>query len=195
MTMPSICATMARAVTRSAAGTATTVDEAVALEAAGLDAVVASGNDAGGHRGAFLRPVHESLVGTFSLIPQVADARGVRAALTLGADGVQIGTAFLATRESGASQAHKDLLGGLRARVTVLTRLFSGRLARGIPNRVTRELAAAEGQVPAYPIQNALMQPFAAPPLSVAAPTIWPCGPANPPCWPNLGPHGTTSTR
>jgi len=155
-------------------GTATTVDEAVALEAAGLDAVVASGSDAGGHRGAFLRPVRESLVGTFSLIPQVADAvsipviaaggiadaRGVRAALTLGAHGVQIGTAFLATRESGASQAHKDLLGTPQARITVLTRLFSGRHARGIPNRVVRELAAAEELVPAYPVQNALMQPL-----------------------------------
>ncbi|GIH94266.1 NAD(P)H-dependent flavin oxidoreductase [Planobispora siamensis] len=152
-------------------GTATTVDEAVALEQAGLDAIVASGSDAGGHRGAFLRPVGESLVGTFSLVPQIADAvsvpviaaggiadgRGVAAAITLGAHGVQIGTGFLATRESGASTLHKAALHTPAARVTVLTRLFSGRLARAIPNRFVREMAAFEAEVPPYPVQNALM--------------------------------------
>ncbi|MFD3729284.1 NAD(P)H-dependent flavin oxidoreductase [Streptomyces sp. NPDC058671] len=155
-------------------GTATTVEEAVALDDAGLDAIVASGSDAGGHRGAFLAPVRESLVGTFSLVPQIADAvtapviaaggiadsRGIRAALTLGADAVQIGTAFLATRESGASDAHKRQLGTPAARTTVLTRLFSGRTARGIPNRFVRDMAAYEDAVPPYPIQNALMQPI-----------------------------------
>jgi nitronate monooxygenase len=153
-------------------GTAATVDEAVALDRAGIDAVVASGSDAGGHRGAFLRPADESLVGTFSLVPQVADAvsvpviaaggiadaRGVVAALTLGADGVQIGTAFLATDESGASPAHKHALHGPGARRTVLTRAFSGRLARGIPNRLQRELDARSDGVPPYPVQNALTQ-------------------------------------
>lgn len=155
-------------------GTATTVDEAVAIEAAGLDAVVASGSDAGGHRGAFLRPVTESLVGTFSLVPQVADAvsipvvaaggiadgRGIAAALTLGADGVQIGTGFLATEESAASEVHRAALCGPEARVTVLTRLFSGRHARAIPNRFIREMAAYEDEVPPYPIQNSLMLPI-----------------------------------
>ncbi|MFI6532977.1 NAD(P)H-dependent flavin oxidoreductase [Nonomuraea sp. NPDC050547] len=155
-------------------GTATTVEEAVALREAGLDAVVASGSDAGGHRGAFLRPVRESLVGTFSLVPQVADAvdipviaaggvadrRGVRAALALGADGVQVGTAFLATEESGASRTHKDALLGPDARVTVLTRLFSGRTARAIPNRFLREMEPHEQDVPPYPVQNALMLPI-----------------------------------
>ncbi|MFG3498259.1 NAD(P)H-dependent flavin oxidoreductase [Streptomyces sp. NPDC047928] len=153
-------------------GTATTVDEAVALERAGVDAVVASGADAGGHRGAFLRPVRESLVGTFSLVPQVADAvsvpviaaggiadgRGMAAALTLGADAVQIGTAFLATRESGASAAHKRALGSPEARTTVLTRLFTGRTARGIANRFVHEMTPYEEIVPAYPVQSALMQ-------------------------------------
>ncbi len=157
-------------------GTATTVDEAVAVERAGMDAVVASGSDAGGHRGAFLRPVGESLVGTFSLLPQVADAvaipviaaggiadrRGVRAALALGADGVQVGTAFLATDESGAHPAHKHALRGEGAKVTVLTRLFSGRTARGIPNALTRELAEHEHDVPHYPVQSALTQPLRA---------------------------------
>jgi nitronate monooxygenase len=154
-------------------GTATTVDEAVELQEAGLDAVVASGTDAGGHRGAFLRPVRESLVGTFALIPQVADAvsvpviaaggiadgRGIAAALTLGADGVQIGTGFLATDESGASPVHKQTLHSAAAHTTVLTRLFSGRHARGILNRLVRELESLEGEVPPYPIQNALMLP------------------------------------
>lgn len=155
-------------------GTATTVDEAIAVEAAGLSAVVASGSDAGGHRGSFLRPVSESLVGTFSLIPQVADAvsipvvaaggitdgRGLAAALTLGADGVQIGTGFLATTESGASRLHKAALHSPAARTTVLTRLFTGRPARGILNDLVRELAAAEADVPGYPVQNALMRPI-----------------------------------
>ena len=156
--------------------TATTVDEAVALERAGLDAVVASGSDAGGHRGAFLRPVEESLVGTFSLVPQVADAvsvpviaaggiadaRGVLAALVLGAHGVQIGTAFLATDESAASPAHKAALHTDDARRTVLTRVFSGRTARGIPNRFVREMSAYRDDIPPYPIQNALTGPIRA---------------------------------
>jgi nitronate monooxygenase len=155
-------------------GTASTVDEAVALADAGLDVVVASGSDAGGHRGAFLRPVEDSLVGTFSLVPQVADAvdvpvvaaggvadaRGIAAAFALGAHGVQIGTGFLNTVESNASRPHRRALNSDDARRTVLTRVFSGRLARGIANRVTRELADAERDVPAYPVQNALMLPI-----------------------------------
>jgi nitronate monooxygenase len=154
-------------------GTASTVEEAVALADAGLDVVVASGSDAGGHRGAFLRPVEESLVGTFSLVPQVADAvdvpvvaaggiadgRGIAAAFALGAHGVQIGTGFLNTVESNASAPHRRALNSEAARRTVLTKVFSGRLARGIANRLTRELADVERDVPAYPVQNALMMP------------------------------------
>ncbi|MBB1252523.1 nitronate monooxygenase [Streptomyces sp. OF3] len=157
-------------------GTATTVDEAVALEEAGVDAVVASGSDAGGHRGSFLRPVRESLVGTFSLVPQivdavsvpvvaaggVADARGVAAAFALGADAVQVGTGFLATRESAAAAPHRYALADPSARHTVLTRLFSGRPARGIVNELVTELAAHEDAVPPYPVQNALMRPVRA---------------------------------
>ncbi|MEU7896826.1 nitronate monooxygenase [Nonomuraea sp. NPDC049152] len=155
-------------------GTATTVDEAIALDEAGLDAIVASGSDAGGHRGAFLRPVRESLVGTFSLVPQVsdkvsapviaaggiADRRGVVAALALGADAVQVGTGFLVTEESAAGEAHLRALLGEEARVTVLTRLFSGRTARAIPNRLVREMAGFEDAVPPYPVQNQLMLPI-----------------------------------
>ncbi|PBC75696.1 nitronate monooxygenase [Streptomyces sp. TLI_235] len=155
-------------------GTATTVAEAEALERAGVDAVVASGSDAGGHRGAFLSPVRESLVGTFALVPQVADAvrvpvvaaggitdgRGLAAALVLGADAVQIGTGFLACAESAASEVHRRALLSPEARTTVLTRLFSGRTARGIANRFVREMAACEDEVPPYPVQNALMVPL-----------------------------------
>ncbi len=152
-------------------GTATTVDEAVAVEAAGMSAVVASGSDAGGHRGAFLRPVSESLVGTFSLVPQVvdavsipviaaggiADSRGVAAAMILGADGVQVGTGFLATAESAASEAHKAALRSAEGRTTVLTRAYSGRPARGILNGLVRELMPIEHELPVYPVQNVLI--------------------------------------
>ena len=96
------------------------------MQNAGVDVIVASGFEAGGHRGSFLRPSEESLTGTFALVPQVADvvdvpvvaaggiadARGVVAALALGADGVQMGTAFLACEESGASEHHREALAG-----------------------------------------------------------------------------------
>jgi nitronate monooxygenase len=150
-------------------GTATTPDEAVALDAAGIDIVVASGAEAGGHRGAFLAPAEESLVGTLPLVRiaveeveapviaagGIADARGIVAALALGAEGVQIGTAFLATDESGATAEHKAaLLGG--ARRTLLTRAFSGRLARGIPNALAARLPAVEP----YPYHGHLVRPI-----------------------------------
>jgi nitronate monooxygenase len=149
-------------------GAATTVDEAVHLEAAGFDAIVASGSDAGGHRPTFLRGVEESLTGTFSLVPQVvdavrvpviaaggvADARGVAAALALGAAAAQLGTAFLTCDESNASEGHKRALVAPDARWTTLTRLFSGRTARGIRNRLVAEMRAHEADVPPYPLQN-----------------------------------------
>lgn len=151
-------------------GTATTVDEAVTLERAGVDAVVATGLEAGGHRVSFLKPAEESLVGGIALVPQVrdavripviaaggiADARGVRAARALGADGVQVGTAFLATRQSAAPAAHRAALRSPEGRETVLTRALSGRLARGIPNRVTREVLDPAP----FPVQNWLTGQF-----------------------------------
>jgi nitronate monooxygenase len=157
--------------------TATTVGEAVALDEAGVDVIVASGSDAGGHRGAFLRPVDESLVGTMSLVPQVVDAtrapvvaaggitdaRQVKAAFALGADGVQIGTGFLVTDESAATAAHKNVLTTREPRgehVTVLTAAFTGRLARGVPNSVTRALADSSVPVAPYPIQSGLTAPL-----------------------------------
>ena len=153
-------------------GTATTPDEAIALEEAGVDAIVASGFEAGGHRGSFLRPADESLMGTFSLVPQVADAvdlpviaaggiadaRGLVAAMALGADGVQIGTAFLACEESGASRLHREALLSDKARYTGLTRGFTGRLARGIRNRLMDELNGPEVEILPYPLQRALVR-------------------------------------
>src|SRR5438874_752704 len=135
-------------------GTATTPDEAVALQEARVDAIVASGFEAGGHRGSFLRAAEDSVTGTFSLVPRIADvvdvpviaaggiadARGVIAALALGAEAVQMGTAFLTCEESGASRIHREALLQGRAEFTGLTKAFTGRLARGIQNRLMSEL-------------------------------------------------------
>ncbi|MBB5327766.1 NAD(P)H-dependent flavin oxidoreductase [Tunturiibacter gelidoferens] len=153
-------------------GTATTPDEAMVLEQAGVDVVAASGFESGGHRGSFLRPSEESLTGTFSLVPQVvdsisvpvvaaggiADARGVVAAFALGAEGVQIGTAFLACEESGASPLHRNALLSGNARRTGLTRGFTGRLARGIHNQLLEELNRPGIEILPYPLQRILMK-------------------------------------
>lgn len=154
-------------------GTATTVEEAVALAEGGVDAVVATGMEAGGHRVSFLRPAEESLVGTMALVPQVADAvdvpvvaaggiadgRGLAAVLALGADAVQIGSAFLATDQSAAVPAYRAVLRGPDTARTVLTRALSGRLARGIPNRIIEELPDPAAHAP-FPVQNWLTGKF-----------------------------------
>lgn len=154
-------------------GTATSVAEATALDAAGVDAIVATGLEAGGHRVSFLARAEESLVGLFALLPQVVDAvdvpviaaggiadrRGVAAAFALGASGVQVGSAFLRTRESAAPPSHRAALAGAVDTTTVLTRAMSGRLARGIPNRALREIEAANAIVP-FPAQNWLTGVF-----------------------------------
>ncbi len=152
-------------------GTATTVDEAEALEASGVDLVCASGFEAGGHRGSFLRPAEQSLTGTLSLVPQVvsavrvpvlaaggiADGRGVAAALVLGAEAAQIGTAFLMCRESGASDLHRAALADhARARRTTLSRAYTGRLARMLANRFTDEMAQPPTEILPWPHQNEL---------------------------------------
>jgi nitronate monooxygenase len=151
------------------AGTATSVAEARALEQAGVDLVVASAFEAGGHRVAFQRSPEAGLMGALALIPQVVDAvrvpviaaggivdaRGVVAALTLGAQAVQLGTAFLACAESGANAVHRQRLFSRDAADTVLTRVFSGRLARGIRNRLADE--AERLPIAPYPVQNWLM--------------------------------------
>jgi nitronate monooxygenase len=158
-------------------GTATTPEEGAALQEAGVDAVVASGFEAGGHRGSFLRAAEDSLTGTFSLVPQIADvvsvpviaaggiadARGVIAALALGAEAVQMGTVFLACQESGASLLHRQALRGKKAGHTALTRGFTGRLARGIHNRLMQELNRKETETLPYPVQRGLVRNLAIP--------------------------------
>jgi nitronate monooxygenase len=153
-------------------GTAITPDEAVALDEAGVDLIVASGSEAGGHRGAFLADAEDSLIGTMALVRVVADevrapvvaaggiadARGIAASFMLGAEGVQVGTAFLATEESGTTPEHRALLFSRAARHTRLTRAFSGRLARGIPNRPMSELVDS-GAIEPYPYQGYLLKP------------------------------------
>jgi nitronate monooxygenase len=151
-------------------GTVTTVDEALAWETVGADAVVASGVEAGGHRGTFLGPQEEATLKGRELWPLVAQsvkipviAAGgimtgvdIHEALALGARAVQMGTAFLVTDESGIPPAYRQrLLAGGDVK-TRLTRSFSGRYARGIENRFMKQMEGVEKQVPAYPVQNAL---------------------------------------
>jgi len=157
-------------------GAATTVPEAVALQEGGVDAVVASGAEAAGHRPSFLADPEDSLVGGFSLIPQVVDAvdvpviaaggiadrRGVAAAFALGASAVQVGSAFLATQESAAPSVHRDRIRSAQAHETVLTRAMSGRTARGLPNRAVRTIEQT-GTIAPFPLQNILTGAFRRP--------------------------------
>ncbi|MBS1795510.1 MAG: nitronate monooxygenase [Acidobacteria bacterium] len=156
-------------------GTATTPDEAAALSDFGVDAVVASGFEAGGHRGSFLRAAEDSLTGTLSLVPRIvdridipviaaggiADARGVLAAIALGADAVQMGTVFLSSKDSGASAVHREAIRSGRAASTGLTKGFTGRLARGIRNRLMDDLNAEGVEILPYPLQRALVRHLA----------------------------------
>jgi len=153
-------------------GNATTVDEARAIEDAGVDMLVATGAEAGGHRVSFLHAPDAVLTGNFSLLPQVrdavrlpvimaggvADGRGIAAALTLGADAVQIGTAFLACEESGTSALHRAALFSDAANQTILTRAFSGRLARTIRNGFADRVASNPGEIAPYPAQGWLVR-------------------------------------
>ena len=155
---------------------ATTVEEARWLEARGVDAVIAQGLEAGGHRGMFLAEDLASQAGTFALVPQIAaavkvpviaaggiaDAKGVAAALALGAAGVQVGTAYLLCPEATTSAVHRAALRGESARVTALTNLFSGRPARGIVNRVMRELGPMSEAPPRFPLATAAIAPLRA---------------------------------
>ncbi|MDP4163653.1 MAG: nitronate monooxygenase [Bacillota bacterium] len=151
-------------------GTATTVEEAKLIEAEGMDAIVAQGSEAGGHRGTFADSFESSLIGTMSLVPQVVDSvkipviaaggimdgRGMNAARCLGASAVQLGTAFLTCHESGAHEIYKNKIFEAAENDTVLTRSFSGKMARGIENRFIREMKPVENDLPVYPIQNEL---------------------------------------
>jgi nitronate monooxygenase len=155
---------------------ATTVDEALWLEAHGADAIIAQGLEAGGHRGHFLsRDVTEQM-GTFALVPQVArevrvpviaaggiaDARGVAAAMALGATGVQIGTAYLLCQEATTGPVYRAALKSAGARRTALTNLFSGGAARGIMNRAMRELGPMSDLAPEFPLAAGAMAPLRA---------------------------------
>ena len=155
---------------------ATTVEEARWLEAHGVDAVIAQGLEAGGHRGLFLSEDLTTQVGTFSLLPQmvrevrrpviaaggIADAKGVAAAMALGAAGVQIGTAYLLCPEATTSPVHRAALAGDAARHTALTNLFTGRPARGIVNRIMRELGPISTAAPAFPLATSAIAPLRA---------------------------------
>jgi len=155
---------------------ATTVEEALWLEARGVDAVIAQGIEAGGHRGSFLaRGLHAEL-GTFALLPQIvdavkvpviaaggiADARGIAAAMALGAAGVQVGTAYLLCPEATTSAVHRRALTSDAARVTAITNVFTGRPARGIMNRLMRELGPMSDVPPAFPLATAALAPLRA---------------------------------
>jgi nitronate monooxygenase len=153
-------------------GTATTVDEAIEVEKSGLDMVVVQGSEAGGHRGNFISQSQDSLIGLMSLIPQVVDhvsipviaaggimdGRGLMASLCLGAQGVQMGTAFLTCIESGAQQVYKESIMNAKEDQTVLTRAFSGKWARGIKNKFIAEMGKHEDSLPDFPVQNTLTQ-------------------------------------
>ncbi len=155
---------------------ATTVEEARRLEARGVDAVIAQGVEAGGHRGMFLTEDLHSQVGTLALVPQIvqavnvpviaaggiANAKGVAAALALGAAGAQVGTAYLLCPEATTSAVHRAALKSDAARVTALTNLFTGRPARGIVNRIMRELGPVSAAPPAFPLATAAIAPLRA---------------------------------
>ena len=155
---------------------ATTVQEALWLQAKGVDAIIAQGLEAGGHRGMFLTSDLSSQMGTFALLPQmvqavqvpviaaggIASADGVRAAKALGAAGVQIGTAYLCSHEASTSALHRAALQSPGAQHTALTTLFSGRPARGIVNRLMQELGPLHSAAPAFPLATAGMAPLRA---------------------------------
>jgi nitronate monooxygenase len=155
---------------------ATTVEEARWLEARGVDAIIAQGIEAGGHRGIFLSDDLSTQVGTFALLPQIvdavkvpviaaggiADAKGVAAALALGAAGVQVGTAYLLCPEATTSALHRAALKSEAARHTALTNVFTGRPARGIVNRVIAELGPICAAAPAFPLATGALAPLRA---------------------------------
>ena len=157
-------------------GNATTVDEARWLEAHGADGVIAQGWEAGGHRGHFLSDDLTRQPGTMALLPQIvravrvpviaaggiADVRGIRAALALGASAVQLGTAFLLCEEATTSAPHRAALRDPANHHTAVTNLFTGRPARGIVNRYMRELGPLNDAAPAFPLATSSVAPLRA---------------------------------
>lgn len=155
---------------------ATTVEEARWLEAHGVDAIIAQGLEAGGHRGMFLSEDLNTQMGTFALVQQIAqsvkvpiiaaggiaDAKGVAAAIALGAAGVQVGTAYMLCPEANTSAIHRAALKSDIARITALTNIFSGRPARGIVNRIMREIGPISPTAPMFPLATAAIAPLRA---------------------------------
>jgi nitronate monooxygenase len=153
---------------------ATTIDEACWLEARGVDAIIAQGLEAGGHRGIFLSEDLTTQMGTFALLPQIvravrvpviaaggiADPQGVAAAMALGAAGVQVGTAYMLCPEATTSPVHRAALKSEHAGHTALTNLFTGRPARGIMNRLMKELGPMSDAPPAFPLATAAIAPL-----------------------------------
>jgi nitronate monooxygenase len=155
-------------------GTATTLDEAIFLENSGVDMIIASGFEAGGHRPSFLASAESSLNGTFVLLQLIrekvkipviaaggiANGKGVAAALALGASAAQIGTAFLAVDESNALPIHKQMLFSDAAKYSTLTRAYTGRLGRGVTSRIAKEIMGKEIDVLPFPLQTTFMSPL-----------------------------------
>lgn len=155
-------------------GSATTLDEALALEEAKVDLIVASGFEAGGHRPSFIADAAHSLTGTFTLIQQIthyvktpviaaggiADGKGIAAALTLGAAGAQVGTAFLVCEESNASALHKEMLFSAASRYSILTKSFTGRLGRGMRSRLADDLEQLQQEMAPFPLQSLFLSPL-----------------------------------
>jgi len=156
-------------------GTATNVAEARALEEAGVDAIVVQGSEAGGHRGTFIGPFEDSLIGLISLVPQVAaavrvpviaaggimDTRGARAALALGAQAVQLGTAFLGCAENTAvNPLYRATVLNAADVATTIARVYTGRPARMVRNRYVTEMLAHAASLPGFPIMALLTMPF-----------------------------------
>jgi len=155
-------------------GAATTLDEAIFLENSGVDMIIASGFEAGGHRPSFLASAESSITGTFVLLQLIrekvkipviaaggiANGKGIAAALTLGADAAQIGTAFLAVDESNALPIHREMLFSDAAKYTTLSRAYTGRLGRGITSTVAKELTGKEDAVLPFPLQTTFISPL-----------------------------------
>ena len=155
-------------------GAATTLDEAIFLESAGVDMIIASGFEAGGHRPSFLASAESSLTGTFVLLQLmkekiktpiiaaggIANGKGIAAALALGADAAQIGTAFLACDESNALPIHREMLFSDASKYTTLSRAYTGRLGRGIISRIAKEMIGKEENILPFPLQTTLISPL-----------------------------------
>ncbi|MEN7551545.1 nitronate monooxygenase [Rapidithrix thailandica] len=151
-------------------GTATCVEEAILLEESGVDMISAQGIEAGGHRGSFTSNHPLPMIGSMTLIPQVvqsvkvpvvaaggiSDGMGIKAAFSLGAQGVQVGSLFLRSHESAANEAYKESILHSKDTDTALTRSFSGRWARGVVNQFMKSVEASGLSIPPYPVQNSL---------------------------------------